>query len=222
MFKNQLLTLCDDNYKGFSSKLIPSVNPDVILGVRMPLLRALAKKVEPCQRKLFMCQLPHKYHEENLLHAIFICQNTDVDLALEQMETFLPYVDNWAVCDALTPKVLSKNLEKTYKKVQKWLKSGQEYAIRLGFVTLMRNFLKENFDAKILQMAVDVDDKRYYVKMGQAWFFAESLAKRFEETLPYFAKQSLNDWTHNKSIQKACESYQLTTQQKQYLKQLKV
>ena len=222
MFKQKLTALCDENYKGFSLKLIPNLSPDAILGVRMPLLRAFAKTVCAEQKVQFMRQLPHKYHEENLLHALFICQTKDVDQLFYEIEEFLPHVDNWAVCDAITPKLFAKHQEKTWQMVQKWIKSGKEYAVRLAFVTLLHVFVDDNFSPKVLDLATSVDDDRYYVKMAQAWFFAECLAKQFERTIACFTEQKLNGWTHNKSLQKACESFRLTSEQKAYIKTLKV
>jgi len=218
----QLFALQDIKYKEFHSKLMPTINPEVIIGVRTPELRKLAKQItKSTEVELFMKQLPHKYYEENNLHAFLIEAIKEYDSCIEALNLFLPYVDNWATCDMMAPKVLKKDLPKMYEWVKRWIASGETYIIRFGVNMLMKYFLDEAFLPEYPELVASIRSEEYYVKMVVAWYFATALAKQYEVVLPYLTEQKLDVWTHNKTIQKAVESYRITPEQKVYLKTLK-
>lgn len=218
----QLFALQDIKYKEFHSKLMPTINPEVIIGVRTPELRKLAKQItKSTEVELFMKQLPHKYYEENNLHAFLIEAIKDYDSCMEALNLFLPYVDNWATCDMMAPKVLKKDLPKLYEWAKRWIASGETYTIRFGVNMLMKYFLDEAFLPEYPELVASIRSEEYYVKMVVAWYFATALAKQYEGVLPYLTEQKLDVWTHNKTIQKAVESYRITPEQKAYLRTLK-
>ncbi len=218
----QLFSLRDEKYKQFHSKLMPTVNPDVIIGVRTPELRKLAKRLSGTREaEVFLQELPHRYYEENNLHGFLIELVKDFDLCISAINEFLPYVDNWATCDMMSPKVVKKNLEKLYEWIQIWLKSGETYTMRFGVNMLMKYYLDEAFLPEYPELVASIQSEEYYVKMVVAWYFATALAKQYEEIVPYLTEKRLDVWTHNKTIQKAVESYRITKEQKEYLKSLK-
>ena len=218
----QLFALQDLGYKQFHSKLMPTINPDVIIGVRTPQLRKLAKQIaKSTEVENFMQQLPHYYYEENNLHGFLIESIKNFDACMEALNQFLPYVDNWATCDMMTPKALKKDLPGLYEWVKIWIASEETYTIRFGINILMKYFLDEAFLPEYPEMVASVRSEEYYVKMVVAWYFATALAKQYDFVLPYLTEQRLDTWTHNKTIQKAVESYRITPEQKAYLKTLK-
>lgn len=218
----QLFSLRDEKYKQFHSKLMPTVNPDVIIGVRTPELRKLAKRLSGTREaEVFLQELPHRYYEENNLHGFLIELVKDFELCISAINEFLPYVDNWATCDMMSPKVVKKNLEKLYEWIQIWLKSGETYTMRFGVNMLMKYYLDEAFLPEYPELVASIQSEEYYVKMVVAWYFATALAKQYEEIVPYLTEKRLDVWTHNKTIQKAVESYRITKEQKEYLKSLK-
>jgi len=218
----QLFALQDLEYKGFHSKLMPTINPDVIIGVRTPELRKFAKQMkDSTQVELFMSQLPHHYYEENNLHGFLIEKIKDFDSCIAELNEFLPHVDNWATCDMMAPKVLKKDLPKLYEWVKVWIASDETYTIRFGVNVLMKYFLDEAFLTEYPALVASIRSEEYYVKMVVAWYFATALAKQYDAVLPYLTEQKLDIWTHNKTIQKAVESYRITPEQKTYLKTLK-
>ena len=194
-----------------------------MIGVRVPQLRRLAKELKngPLAAE-FMADLPHEYHDENLLQALLINENKDFGLCMEELEAFLPYVDNWAVCDMLGPKVLSKNKEELMERILLWLDSPHAYTQRFGMGMLMSHFLEEDFREEYLELVAAVKSEEYYVRMMQAWYFATALAKQYEAAVKYIEGRRLESWTHNKSIQKARESFRVSPEHKAYLKTLKV
>lgn len=219
----QLFALQDLEYKQFHSKLMPTITPDVIIGVRTPQLRSLAKKMrESTEVEPFMNQLPHHYYEENNLHGFLIENIKDFDSCIAALNIFLPYVDNWATCDMMSPKVLKKDLPKLYEQIKKWIASGETYTIRFGVNMLMKYYLDEAFLTEYPELVASIDSEEYYVKMVVAWYFATALAKQYDAVLPYLTEHRLDAWTHNKTIQKAVESYRITAEQKTYLKTLKM
>ena len=219
----RLFELQDLNYKAFHCKLMPTVNPDTVIGVRTPALRKLAREFskEP-EIGEFLKVLPHDYYEENNLHGFLIEGTKDYDTVIGLLEEFLPYVDNWATCDLMSPKVLKKHLPELYEKIQVWLKSGRTYTVRFGIGMLMSFYLDEAFRPEILELVAAVRSEEYYVNMMIAWFFATALAKQYDTTLPIIQDQRLEKWTHNKAIQKSIESYRISEEQKIYLRSLKV
>jgi len=218
----QLLDLQDLEYKAFHSKLMPTINPDVIIGVRTPVLRKFTKEIKgSTEVEGFMKQLPHRYYEENNLHAFLIETIKDFNVCIAALNEFLPYVDNWATCDMMAPKALKKDLQGLYEWVKVWIASGETYTIRFGVNILMRYYLEDDFLTEYAELVASLRSEEYYVKMVQAWYFATALAKQYEAVLPYLTEQKLDVWTHNKTIQKAVESYRITPKQKVFLKTLK-
>lgn len=221
--QNELFRLRDEKYAAFQGKLIPNIPQKNYVGVRTPALRALAKKLRKEDgASKFLESLPHRYFDENQLHAFIISEEKDYDLCLKQVEEFLPFVDNWATCDQLSPKVFKKNREKLLKSIRKWLKSHETYTVRFAIKMLMEHFLDEDFDPKYPEMVCRVRSDEYYVNMMIAWYFATALAKQYENVLPYIENKKLERWTHNKAIQKSVESFRISPEQKEYLKTMRI
>ena len=216
-----LMARQDLQYRQFHSRLMPTVEKERVIGVRVPQLRAYAKQLknEP-ELSEFLADLPHTYYEENCLHGFLIEQIKDYPTCMAETERFLPYVDNWAVCDLFAPKVFRKHPEEVLEKCRTWVQSGETYTVRYGLVTLLRQFLDEQFTPEILELAV-ISSEDYYVNMAAAWLFAEALVKQYDAVLPYLQEHRLTLWTHNKAIQKAVESRRIAPETKAYLKTLK-
>lgn len=218
-----LFQLQDKGYRDFHSKLIPTISEETIIGIRMPAMRKLAKEyAKDPESEDFLKQLPHTYYDENVLHALLVAEIRDYDTCVREVEHFLPYVDNWAVCDVFSPKVFRKNRDKLIEKVREWSASERPYTCRFGMEMLMTHFLDEDFRPEYLEIPVAVHSGEYYVNMMIAWFYATALAKQWDATVGYIEKHRLDPWTHNKTIQKARESYRITPEQKEYLKTWKV
>ena len=221
--KEELLALQDISYADFQAKLTPNIPRDLFIGVRVPELRKLAKKVaEEPETSKFLRDLPHKYYDENMLHGLIISEIKDYDACIEAVDIFLPYVDNWAVCDIMSPKIFKKNKTALLEKIKEWSASEKTYTCRFGIEVLMSHFLDEDFKPEYLEIPASVKSEEYYVKMMIAWFFATALAKEWDATIKYMEDQRLDRWTHNKAIQKARESRRITPKQKEYLKSFKV
>ena len=222
----QLFTMQDSEYKEFHGKLMPTINPDTILGIRVPILRkfsdGLAKSLSKEKVTEFMNELPHKYYEENNVHAFLIEKIKSFDECIAALEKFLPFVDNWATCDMMNPKIFKKNTQQLFYKIKEWMSSSHVYTIRFGIGILMRYFLDDNFKTEYLDMVTAVDSDEYYVKMMKAWFFATALAKQYEATFPYIKEKRLDTWSHNKGIQKAIESFRVSKEHKEELKRYKI
>lgn len=219
-----LFALKDENYRRFHAKLIPDIPIDNIIGVRTPVLRKYAKEVAKLpEANIFLESLPHSYYEENNLHGalLSLLYPKDIIAFMEQLERFLPYVDNWATCDMLSPKIFKKHLPYVYERVQKWLQSDAVYTIRFGIVTLLGFYLDNAFEPEMLQLVANVRSE-YYVNMAVAWYFSMALVKQYDATLPYIQNRVLEPWTHNKSIQKAIESRRIPQETKAYLRGLKI
>ena len=221
--QNRLFELQDLKYREFNSKLIPNVNPETIIGVRTPALRKMAKEISKTEDfKEFLNILPHKYYEENNLHGILIENIKDYDTVIDLLDNFLPFIDNWATCDMITPKIFKKNLDKLYEKINVWLKSEHTYTVRFGIKMLMSFYLDDNFKPEILELVSGVISDEYYINMMIAWYFATAIAKQYDATIPYIEKKRLSKWTHNKTIQKAIESFRINDETKVYLRTLKI
>ena len=218
----RLFALADEGYRQFQTPLLPSVDPARIIGVRTPVLRKLAKELAgTAEAEAFLRDLPHAYYEENNLHAFLVEQIKDYAACIAAIDAFLPYVDNWSTCDGWSPKVFKKHSDALLMKIREWMASDLPYTVRFGMGMLQRYFLDERFDPAYLDWVAAIDREEYYVRMMVAWFFATALAKQYEATLPYIEQGRLPLWTHNKTIQKAVESYRVTAEQKTYLKTLK-
>lgn len=219
---DKLFELQDKKYADFHGKLISHIPREKIIGVRVPDMRKLAKEYSKNEEsKLFLNDLPHKYYDENLLHGMLISEIKDYDKCINKLDKFLPYVDNWAVCDTISPKVFKRSREKLLGKIKIWISSKETYVCRFGILMLMKHFLDDYFTPKYLENVADIESDEYYLKMMIAWFFATALSKHWNETIVYLERKKLDVWVHNKTIQKARESYRITTQQKEYLKSLK-
>lgn len=219
----RLLEMQDAEYRAFQAKLMPTVDVERIIGVRVPAQRVYAKELKNTAGAAeFMRELPHRYYEEDNLHAFLIEGMRDYDACLDALNAFLPYVDNWATCDMMSPKVLKKNLPQTLAQAQAWMQSNHTYTIRYGIGTLMRFFLDEAFDPVHLEWVAALRSEDYYVRMMVAWYFATALAKQYDAALSFIEQRKLDAWTHNKAIQKAVESYRISPEQKQHLKKYRI
>ena len=219
---SSLFALQDIKYKEFDQRLIPTVDPSTVIGVRKPDLRKLAKVLfKESVYEAFLSALPHRYHEENFIHAMLIEQMKEFSKAIEETEKFLPYITNWEVCDSFSPKCFKKNKAFLLERIRQWLVSSDEYTVRFAVKMLMTHFLDDGFSKEYLMLVANVSSEEYYVRMMQAWFFATALAKQYDETLALLESNVLPVWVHNKTIQKAVESYRISDEQKQYLRTLK-
>lgn len=219
----RLFALQDTKCRAFQSKLMPTVAPETVIGVRTPLLRNLAKELAgTAEAADFLRVLPHEYYEENNLHAFLVEKIRDYDAALAETERFLPYIDNWATCDCFSPKVFAKHKDELLTPVRRWLLSEKLYTVRYAIGMLMRHYLDADFRPEYLVWVADVQSEEYYLNMMRAWYFATALAKQPDDTLPYLTERRLDVWTHNKAIQKAVESYRIPPELKQRLREMRI
>ena len=223
--QKDLVEMQDLKYRDFHSKLMPTVEKEKVIGVRTPKLRKYTsfflKLSSQTEIETFMHTLPHKYYEEDNLHAFIIEKIKDYEECINALNAFLPYIDNWATCDMMNPKVLKKEPERLLGQIKRWLKAKETYVVRFAMGCLMNYYLDEYFKAECPEMVAEVQSDEYYIQMMQAWYFATALAKQYNTILPYLLEHKLSMWVHNKTIQKAVESYRITTEQKDYLKTLK-
>ena len=219
----ELFRLQDKEYARMQAKIIPTVSPDRIIGVRTPALRDFAKSLSKDQDiGEFLSYLPHQYFDEDQLHAFVISLERDFDKCIAEVDAFLPFIDNWATCDQLSPKAFKKEPEKLLPYIQIWIKSDKPYTVRFAIGLLMQHFLDDHFDLKYADEVAGIRSEEYYIRMMIAWYFATALAKQYELVLPYLEDKRLDDWVHNKAIRKSIESYRITDEQKAYLRTLKV
>ena len=219
----ELFKMQDKKYQEFQSKLIPTRSSDTIIGVRTPELRKYAKELVKNNNYIdFVRKLPHKYFDENQLHAFIISEIKDYENCIEYINHFLPFVDNWATCDQMSPKIFKKNHEKLLKEIKIWIKSKDTYTLRFGIGMLMQHFLDEDFKPEYLEWVAKIKSDEYYVNMMISWYFATALAKQYEIAIPYIENKKLDTWCHNKTIQKSLESLRITPEQKDYLRSLKI
>ena len=220
---NELFKMQDEKYRDFNSKLIPTVDKESMIGVRTPELRKYAKQlVKREDVGKFLHSAPHKYFDENQLHAFIISEINDFKNCIDEINRFLPYIDNWATCDQLSPKVFKKHHNELFEYIKDWLKSDKVYTLRFGIGMLMEHFLDEDFDILYPEIVSKIRSGEYYINMMIAWYFATALAKRYESVIPFIENNSLDIWTHNKAIQKAVESLRISDEKKEYLKSLKI
>ena len=221
--RETLLSLQDGEFAAFQARLLPNIAPERIIGVRTPELRKLAKQLRgSSDGEAFLKALPHKFFEENNLHAFLLCETKDFKRCVQAVEEFLPYVDNWATCDQLRPKAFARNKQALLPHICSWLDSDREYIRRFGIGMLMSHFLDEDFREEYLRWVSDIHSEEYYVNMMIAWYFATALAKQYEAALPFIENRRLDPWVHNKTIQKALESLRVSDERKIYLKTLKI
>lgn len=224
----ELAALADPAYQQFQSKLIPTIDPARVLGVRSPALRRYAREMartRESEARAFMAQLPHALYEENNLHGelIGLLAKTP-DEAFEMLDAFLPHVDNWATCDLIRVPAFKKDLPAVLEHIRGWMAAEPEYTVRFGVVQLMTLFLDDAFEPEHLQRVARIDRPEYYINMARAWYYSFALIKQPEATLPLFEARpiALDAWTHNKSLQKARESRHIDKRTKDYLQSLKV
>ena len=223
IIRERLFSHQDLKYRDFHSALMPTVDKDLVIGVRTPELRKLAKKLaKDPEITVFLADLPHKYYEENNLHGMIIEMEKDFVKCMDMLEDFLPYIDNWATCDLISPKIFRKYTAQLLEKIKVWIQSDHTYTCRFAMKMLMTWYLDEEFSLEYPEMVAAVDSEEYYVNMMRAWYFATALAKQYESVVPFIENKRLDDWTHNKTIQKSVESFRITPQQKAYLKTFKV
>ncbi|WP_405382838.1 DNA alkylation repair protein [Phascolarctobacterium sp.] len=218
----KLLKLQDQGYRDFQAGLLPTLPKEKILGIRMPAVRKLAKEIQGTSlAEAFLQELPHKYYDENQLHAVLLSNCKGYEICMAQVKAFLPYIDNWATCDLLTPKIFKEHIDDLLQEIPAWLGSEHSYTARFGIRILMEFCLDTHFNPVQLQWVANLRSEEYYVRMGAAWYFATALAKQYNVTVPLLEQRVLDEWTHRKTIQKACESYRITAEQKQYLRSLR-
>ena len=219
----ELFKMQDINYRDFNSKLIPTVDKESMIGIRTPDLRKYAKQLGKSSDVIeFLQTLPHKYFDENQLHTFIISEIKDFKNCIDEINRFLPYIDNWATCDQLSPKVFKKHHNELSEYIKDWLKSDKVYTLRFGIGMLMEHFLDEDFDILYPETVSKIRSGEYYINMMIAWYFATALAKQYESVIPFIENNSLDIWTHNKAIQKAVESLRISDEKKEYLKSLKI
>ena len=232
---SRLFAMQDVQYRDFQCKLIPNVPSDLFIGIRTPDLRKYARELykeekDPAAGSIrqdsfleaFLEDLPHQYFDENQLHAFVISEEKNFDVCIARIERFLPFADNWATCDQLSPKVFKKNRDALLPCLRKWISSDHTYTVRFAIGMLMQHYLDDAFDPSYPELIASVQSEEYYVRMMIAWYFATALAKQYDAVLPFLEERRLDPWTHNRTIQKAVESYRITPEQKTYLRSLKI
>ena len=218
---DELFKLQDKEYAEFSHKITPNIEGDCFIGVRLPLIRNIAKKYSGTpEAREFLDSLPHKYLEENMLHGMLISNIKDYDSCIKELDKFLPYVDNWAVCDTMSPTIFKKYKQELLIKIKEWTKSKHLYTARFGIGMLMKHYLDEDFKKEYLKIPL-IKTKEYYLQMMIAWYYATALAKQWDSTIPYIENNKLDTWIHNKTIQKSIESYRVSDEHKEYLRSLR-
>ena len=219
----ELFGMQDKQYRDFQAKLIPTVGKDRIIGVRTPALRKMAKQmIMQNEAEEFIKTLPHRFFDENQLHAFIISEEKELGKCMSETERFLPYIDNWATCDQLSPKVFKKHKDELLPHIKRWIKSDETYTVRFAVGMLMQHFLDESFDLEYPRMVAGVSSEEYYINMMLAWYFATALAKQYNDIIPFIEDRRLSRWVHNKAIQKSVESYRITSEQKEYLRSLRI
>lgn len=218
-----LFSYRDEAYAAFTAKLTPSVAPASVIGVRMPILRRLAKELAPTpEAAAFLDELPHAYYEENMLHVLLVdLMFRQYDAAIARTEAFLPFLDNWAVCDSFRPRAFRADRPALRERVAAWLHSSHVYTVRFGAVMVMRHFLEKDFSPALLETAARIYSDEYYINMALAWLLCEALIKQYDAAVPLLESGAVNRWVHNKAIQKSVESYRLSDETKAYLRTLR-
>ncbi len=221
--RRRLYELSDPEYGEFQSKLIPNMDRAHFIGVRTPALRNLAKELYGTDEATeFLNDLPHTYFDEDQLHAFLVSRAKPFDICIEEVDKFLPYVNNWATCDQMSPAIFKKNTDLLLPRIFSWIDSDHVYTVRFGIGMLMQYFLDDLFDKKYPEKVSRIRSDEYYINMMIAWYFATALAKQYDAVLPFLEEQKLSTWVHNKTIQKAVESYRITDEQKAYLRSLRI
>lgn len=217
---SDLFNIRDEKFAKFNASLIPTTDAKNVIGVRTPLLRKYAKTISSSEN--FLSKLPHKYFEENQIHAFILSDIRDFEKCINLVDAFLPYVDNWATCDQLIPKIFAKNTDRLLPYIRRWIKSKHIYTVRFAIGLLMRFYLGEKFDLSYADTVIKIKSDEYYINMMRAWYFATALSKNWDDIICIIENKKLDPWTHNKTIQKSIESYRISAEQKEYLRKLKI
>jgi len=213
----------DFEYKKFQCSLMPTVTPECVIGVRTPILRALSKELKGSDTATdFFKMLPHKYYEENNLHAFLLDNIKCYDECIRLINDFLPYIDNWSTCDSLNPKVFAKNRDKLIHEIYRWISSNEVYTVRFAIGMLMKHYLEDSYETEYMEMVCSVNSSEYYINMMIAWYFATALSKQYDDALQVLKDHKLSPWVHNKAIQKAAESRRISSERKDFLRTLRV
>ena len=213
----------DIKYRDFQAPLFPNIDKEKMIGVRTPELKKLAKELYGSNlANEFIKELPHNYFDENQLHAFLISLIKDYDGCLNEVERFLPYINNWGTCDQLSPKIFTKHKDELITSIKKWLRSKHTYTVRFAIGMLLSLYLDESFKEEYLELVSNIKNEEYYINMMIAWYFATALAKQYNSAIKYLEDHKLSPWVHNKTIQKAVESYRISDNQKEYLRSLKM
>ncbi len=221
--KDYFFKIKDDKYQKFTSKLLPNIPSEKVIGVKIPVIKKYAKEYNKDEEsKLFLKSLPHNFLEENILHGQLISLVKNFDEMVELLDDFLPYVDNWSVCDTIKPNIVKKYPEEYLKYLKKWIKSKEEYRVRFSIVSLLTYYLDDNFTNEINELVLSVKSDKYYINMAIAWYFSYALIKQFDSTIYIFKNKLLDSWTNNKSIQKARESFRISNDKKEELLKYKM
>lgn len=221
--RSELFKLQDKKYRDFNGKLLTNIDKETMIGVRTPELKKYAKKlIKEGKTEEFLNELTHKYYDENQLHIFILSEIKDFERCIKEVNKFLPYVDNWATCDQLSPKIFKKHRKELLEYIKKWIKSDKTYTVRFAIGMLMEHFLDDDFELIYPEMVAEVRSDEYYINMMIAWYFATALAKQYEAVVHFIENHKLDNWTHNKAIQKSVESYRIADEKKAYLKGLKV
>lgn len=220
----RLFEMQDLKYRDFSAKLIPNTDKEKVIGVRAPQLRSYAKELlRGDEWRAFVRELPHTYHEENLLHGYILgTRKADYEEVMADIEAFLPYIENWAVCDTISPRIFKRHPHQVYEKIRHWVQEEHEYTVRFGVVSLLQFFLDEEFQPEMLELVARIHREEYYINIAVAWYFSFALMKQYECTLPLIESRTLDPWIQNKTIQKAIESWRISDERKEYLRTLKI
>ncbi len=216
---SDLFNIRNEKFAKFNASLIPTIDANNVIGVRTPELRKYAKTISSPDK--FLSNLPHKYFEENQIHAFILSEIKDFENCIKLVDAFLPYVDNWATCDQLIPKIFAKNTDRLLPYIRKWIKSKHTYTVRFAIGLLMRFYLGEKFDLSYADTVIKIKSDEYYINMMRAWYFATALSKNWDDIICIIENKKLDTWTHNKTIQKSIESYRISDKQKNHLKTLK-
>ena len=217
---SDLFAMRDEKFAKFNASLIPTTESKRVIGVRTPELKKYAKTISTPDK--FLQNLPHEFFEENQIHAFILSDIRDFEKCVKLVDAFLPYVDNWATCDQLIPKIFAKNADKLLPHIRKWIKSKHTYTVRFAIGLLMRYYIGDKFDSSYADMVIKIQTDEYYINMMRAWYFATALAKNWDDIIGIIKNKKLDTWTHNKTIQKSIESYRISPEQKEYLKKLKI
>ncbi|MBQ7383813.1 MAG: DNA alkylation repair protein [Clostridia bacterium] len=222
MIREKILSMSDTEYRLFQLKLMPTVSAERVVGVRIPELRKYAKEIKGSDAaERFLADLPHKFYDEDNLHGMLISEERDYTRAVLLLDSFLPYVDNWATCDLISPRVFAKHKDELLPKIYEWMRSEHTYEVRFGIGMLLKFYLDEAFERSQAEAVAAAVSGEYYINMIRAWYFATALAKQYDAAISFLEEDKLDVWTHNMTIRKAIESYRITETQKKYLRTLK-